>query len=207
MNNKLSLGAEERVVIGKQVRQLRRDGFVPANIYGRNLASVALQVESTMLQKLLAKGGNNVIELRVGSQPAIQVLVKQVQRRYLSGEAIHVDFYRIAASEKFKAQVHLQFVHIPELASSGQATVARSLNEVMVECIPADLPTSIPVDLSLLKEIGDIIRVGDLVVGPGVTILNGQSDIVAGLYQQAHVAEAEEVAEKVESSAVEPQQT
>jgi large subunit ribosomal protein L25 len=205
MNNQLNLEAEDRTVIGKQLGQLRRDGFVPANVYGGSVDSKALQVDGALLEKLLSKGGNNVIQLNVGGQPAAQVLIKQVQRHSLSGKILHIDFYRVMAGEKLKASVHLHFINTADLANLGQATVARSLSEVMVECFPSDLPTNIPVDLSQLKNIGDVIRIGDLAVSPDVTILAGVNDPVAGLYQQAHLAEAEEVVAKEESSAP-PQQ-
>ena len=142
MSKQLELAAEERVVLGKHLGRLRRQGMVPANMYGHNLPSVALQVSATSLRKLLARGGNNVISLKVGSQPAVQALIKQVQRNPISDKTLHVDFYRVAATEKLKTHVQLHFVNEAGAASMGDVTVLRSMSEVMVECLPAGRPPS-----------------------------------------------------------------
>lgn len=201
MSKQMELAVEERDVSARHPNQLRQDGIVPANMYGRNQTSVALQVDGVTLQKLLARGGNNVVLLKVGNQPAVQALIKQVQRHPVSGKTIHVDFYRVAASEKLRAPVQLHFVNEAMATSLRHVKVSRPLNEVMVECLPADLPATIQVDLSELSEVGATIRVGNLRVDPGVTILTDHNELVAGLYQQAHVGEAEEVAGKAEAGA------
>ncbi len=201
MNEQMQLNVEEREVPTPHLKQLRRDGFIPANMYGRNQKSLPLQVDGVQLQKLLARGGSNVILLKVGSQPAVQVLIKDVQRHPVSGKTIHVDFYRAAASEKLRARVQLHFVNEAKAASLGRVTVSRPLNEVMVESLPADLPGTIQVDLSGLSEVGAVIRVGDLAVGPGVTILTDHNEMVASVYQQSHGDVAEAVEAKTEADA------
>ena len=186
MSNQLDLVVEDRVIVGKQVKRLRQKGIVPANMYGHNQTSVPLQVTSKALQGVLALGGNNVIlSLKLGNQPTVQTLIKKVQRNPVSGETIHVDFYRVAATETLKTHVPLHFINENVATGLGGVTMLRSLNEVMVECLPGDLPASIEVDLSPLKEVGAMIRVGNLTVGPGVTILTDHNDMVAGLHRQA----------------------
>ena len=205
MSKQLELAAEERVVLGKHLGRLRRQGMVPANMYGHNLPSVALQVSATSLRKLLARGGNNVISLKVGSQPAVQALIKQVQSNFITDETIHVDFYQVAAVEKLKTHVQLRYVNEARTASLANVTVLRSLSEVMVECLPADLPDNIEVDLSSLSEVGAVIRVGDLTVGAGVTILIDHNEMVAGLQQRTLVEKAEGAEGKPEAVAAAPE--
>ncbi len=204
MSKQLELVAEERVVLGKQVGRLRRQGIVPANMYGQDLPSVALQVNAMSLRKLLARGGNNVISLKVGSQPAVQALIKQVQRNAITDQTTHVDFYLVAATEKLKTHVQLHFVNEARTAGLANVTVLRSLNEVLVECLPADLPDNIVVDLSSLSEVGAVIRVGDLAVGPAVTIVTDHHDMVAGVHQQARLEKVEGVEGKAESAMTAP---
>ncbi|MBI3978524.1 MAG: 50S ribosomal protein L25 [Chloroflexi bacterium] len=204
MSKQLELVAEERVVLGKQVGRLRRQGIVPANMYGHDLPSVALQVNALSLRKLLARGGNNVISLKVGSEPAVQALIKQVQRNAMTDETTHVDFYRVAATVKLKTYVQLHFVNEARTASLSNVTVLRSLSEVMVECLPADLPDHIEVDLSLLTEVGAVIRAGDLAVSPAVTIVTDHHDLVARLHQQTRPEKAEGAEGKVESAMTTP---
>lgn len=190
MNKQLEFAAEERAVLGKQVRLLRRQGIVPANLDGRNQPSLALQVSDKELQRLLGLGGSKVILLKVGDQPAIQALLKRVQLNPVTGKASHVEFHRVASQEKLRSPVRLHFVNESAMLLDN-ASVSHSLSEVMVECLPADLPNTIEVDLSQLTEAGSLIRVGNLTVGPGVTILTDQNDVVAGVHKQAPIAETE----------------
>lgn len=204
MSNQLELAVEERAVSEKNLKRLRRQGIVPANMYGHNLRSVSLQVNSTVLQKLLARGGKNVIlSLKVGDKPAVQALIKQVQRNPVSGETVHVDFYQVAATETLKTHVRLHFVN-EAAANLDGGNLLRSLSEVMVECLPGDLPSSIQVDLSDLREAGDVIRVGNLTVDPAVTILTDHNDMVAGVQQQARTGKTEEAEAKAEPVAATP---
>ncbi|MHB1417949.1 MAG: 50S ribosomal protein L25 [Chloroflexota bacterium] len=198
------LTVEERIVSATEVRRLRHAGIVPANMYGQNQPSLALQVDGIVLQKLLARGGSNVILLKVGGKAAVQALIKKVQRDPVSGKTIHIDFLRVAATEKMKARVQLHFLNEAATGGLGQVMVSRPLNEVMVECLPADLPANIQVDLSTLREIGSAIRVGDLVVGMGVTITTDHNELVAALHQQARVEKEEGADGKAEATAAPP---
>ncbi|MCL4465300.1 MAG: 50S ribosomal protein L25 [Chloroflexi bacterium] len=204
MREQRELTVEERIVSAPQMRRLRHEGIVPANIYGQSQPSLALQVDGIVLQRLLARGGSNVIQLKVGDKPAVQALIKKVQRDPVSGKTIHVDFLRVAASEKMKARVQLHFFNEARTGGGGQGIVSRPLNEVMVECLPAALPANIQVDLSTLREIGSAIRVGDLVVGPGVTVTTDHNELVAALHQQVRGEKAEGVEGKVEAVAAAP---
>src|SRR5450756_2467364 len=153
MSNQLELVAEERTVSGKHVSRLRKQGIVPANVYGLNQPSTSLQVTDLVLQRLLSHGGRSVIlSLKVGSQPAVQAMIKHVQHDPVSGKATHVDFYRVSATEKLKTQIQLHFINEAGPASLVDEVELRPLNEVLVECLPVDLPPSIQVDLSRLTE-------------------------------------------------------
>ncbi len=193
MSNLFELVAEERAVSGKQVKRLRQQGIVPANMYGPGQPSVALQVNGVALQKLLRSGSNSVFLLKVANKPAVQALIKKVQHGVVGDETIHVDFYQVTATEKLKTLVPLHFVNEAAPGSLGDMIVTRSLREVMVECLPGDLPANIQVDLSGLTEAEAIIRVGNLHVSPAITILTDPNDMVAGMHQQARPEKTEEV--------------
>lgn len=188
MNNQMELVVEERVVSGKQVKRLRKKGIVPANMFGHDRPSVSLQVDRLVLQRVLAHGGKDVILLlKVGDRPGVPVLIKKVQHDVVSGAIDHVDFYMVNATEKLTTPIRLHFINEAGAASKGDVLVQRPLNEVMVECLPADLPAAIQVDLSTLSEIDAVIRVGDLAVGPGVTILTDHNELVAAVHLQARL--------------------
>lgn len=205
MSNQVELAAELRTVSGKsRLKELRRHGNIPATMYGPGHPSIMLQVKSTALEKLLGHGGKAVmLSLKVGDEPGVQALIQQLQHDPLSGAITHVDFYRLTATAKLKTHVPIHFINEPTAAGMGDMMVLRSLTEVLVECLPADLPGEIDVDLSLLNEPKAVIRVGDLPVGPGVTILTDPSEVVAGLHQRAVEVE-EEAEEKAEAEAEAP---
>jgi large subunit ribosomal protein L25 len=203
MSSQLEMAVEERTISGKHVRQLRKRGIVPANMFGHNQPSMSLQVNTLVLQKVLSHGGKNaVLLLKVGDRPGVPVLIKNVQHDVVSGAIDHVDFYMVNATEKLKTQIRLHFVNEAGAASQADVLVQRPLNEVMVECLPADLPAAILVDLSMLSEVGAVIRVGDLAVGPGVTILTDHNELVAAVHLQARLEKVEEVEGKAEAPGV-----
>ncbi len=203
MSSQMELVAEERAVSGKQVKRLRKQGTVPANMFGHAQASMSLQVNRLVLQKVLAHGGkDSILLLKVGDRPGVPVLIKKVQHDVVSGAIDHVDFYMVNATETLKTQIRLHFVNEAGAGSQADVLVQRLLNEVTVECLPADLPVAIQVDLSMLREIDAVIRVGDLAVGPGVTILSDHNELVAAVHLQAHLEKVEGVDEQAEASAV-----
>ena len=205
MSNQMELAVEERTVSGKQVKQLRKKGIVPANMFGHAQPSVPLQVDRQVLQRVLAHGGKNVILLlKVADRPGVPVLIKDVQRDVVSGAIDHVDFYMVNATEKLRTQIRLHFVNEATVASRADVLVQRPLNEVTVECLPADLPSAIQVDLSKLDEVDVVIRVGDLAVGPGVTILTDHNEIVAAVHLQAHLETPEEATAESAAGATAP---
>lgn len=206
MSNQIELVAEERLVRGKQVKRLRKDGIVPANLYGHREPSLPLQVPGGTLSRLLShEGASTIFRLKIGAKPPVQALVKEFQRDPKTGEVTHVDFFRVAATEKLKTHVPLHFVNEAEAMKMGDVTVQRALADVLVECLPADLPAVIQVDLGKLTEVGAVIRVSDLEVPSDVSVLLDPGEVVAGVHRTAREAQAEAEA-AAQPSAAAPEQ-
>ncbi len=198
MSNGIELAAEERSVYGKKVKRLRKVGIVPANLYGHQGPSKPIQLSGAEVSGVLRRGGTaTIVRLKIGSQSPVQALVKDVQYDPKTGDVMHVDFYRVAATEKVKTRVPLHFVNEAEAMKIGDVAVQRALTDILVESLPASLPASIQVDLGKLSEVGAMIRVGDLQVPSGVTVLLDPNEVVAGVHRTARVAveEAEEAAQ------------
>lgn len=177
----IELKAQQRNVLGKKVKRLRREGIIPAVLYGRETESVALQVEERELSRVLAQAGEHrLIALQIDQSPRPQmVLTRDVQWDAISGRPIHVDFYAVVMTEKITTEVPLVFVGEAPAASQAGAILFQGLDEVEVECLPADLIEAIEVDLSGLKEIDQAICVKDLRVPPRIKILTDPEEIVA----------------------------
>ncbi len=180
MNHKQELAAQERSVTGKQVKRLRRDGLVPAVLYGNGVPSVPLQVERDALEQLLRHFGRaTLLQLKLNGKRASTALIKQVQTSPTSGELLHVDFQRVGAREKLRTRVPLHFVGESPIANRGDVAIVRTMDEVQVECYPADLPAVVNVDLSHLVEPGSVIRVEDISAGSKVAILDQPDHVIA----------------------------
>lgn len=192
---RVELRTESREVIGKKVKRLRAAGWIPAVMYGPDLEATAIQIEERALSGALGSAGSTaLIDLFVGKKKkAHTVLARQIQRDPLTGRVQHLDFYQVRLTEKVKTTPRLEFVGEPPVAKSGLAVVIYSMNEIEVECLPTDLISSIPVDLSGLETLDDSIFVSDLPVPPGVTILADPTDVVVSAVPTRLAVEEEEV--------------
>ena len=196
--DKIELAAAKRDVLGKKVKSLRREGITPANLYGHNVASTALQIDTIELKQTLARAGkSSLVSLKIdaGKRPRM-VIFRDVQRQPLTGDVLHVDLYQVKMEEKIKIEVALAFVNEASAVKDRGGILVQNMNSVEVECLPANMPHSIEVDLSVLEEIDQAVHVRDLVVDDTVTILtDGEQSIVQIARSKVEVEIAEEVAE------------
>lgn len=146
--------------------RLRREGRLPAVVYGLGGESTAVTVASHDLDLILAHGVNTLITLRLGSDDQL-TLARQVQRHPVRGDLVHVDFIRVRTDVAISAEVALHLVGEAEGAKSG-GVVDQQLFTLSIEAKPQDIPTGIELDISAL-EIGDHLRVSDLTLPAGVT--------------------------------------
>lgn len=194
------LHASRRTVLGKQVGALRREGKLPAILYGHHIQPIPITLEGReaerVLRHLTASSLVN-IELEGQTYPA---LVRERQREPIKGQLLHVDFQAVSLTEKIRANVGIELVGVSPAVKDWNAILVTPLDELEVECLPQDLPERIVVDVSRLTSIGDGIRVGDLVISEKVRILNDPEEMVV----IATAAESEEVVGEV-SAEVEPE--
>ncbi len=205
------LTAEERKILGKKVKQLRRDGLLPANVYGKNLSSIALQVKFSDFQTVYKEvGETGLVDLKVGSESR-PVLIKNLQMNYQTRTPLHVDFYQVNLKEKVKTMVPVVLEGEPQAVADKLGMLLQTLNEVEIEALPDKLPENISIDVTALAEVGAGITVADLVAPEGVAILTDGGQTVARIAElvapepEPEVAEipAEEGAETTESSEAE----
>lgn len=162
--DRLSLHATERVILGKKVKKLRKDGFLPGHVFGKGVEGEAVSVsEKDFLKTFHQAGETTLIDLKIGKEKIRPVLVREVQYDPVSGKPMHIDFYQVNLSEKVKVSVPLlQIGEQPEVVHLGEAIVLQTLNEVEVEALPSDLIEKIEVDITPLKQIDDAITLGQL---------------------------------------------
>ncbi|MGH2526535.1 MAG: 50S ribosomal protein L25/general stress protein Ctc [Actinomycetota bacterium] len=198
------LVAETREGTGKgAARKLRAAGRVPAILYGHGMDPLALSVDSRELFHLLhtGAGANVLVDLVVDGTEHL-ALPRDVQRDHIRGRFVHVDFLAVRRDEKINVTIPLRIVgESPGIKAGG--VLEHHLWELNVETLATDVPEAIDVDISGL-EIGSGVRVSDLKVRSGVTILTSPEDSVVAVTQpQVAVEEEEEAAEAVEGEAAE----
>jgi large subunit ribosomal protein L25 len=182
--------AETRKVIGKQVKRLRREGRVPAVIYGAGLQPTAIELMAREAEKALARAtGATLFDLELDGVTH-KVLVREVQRHSIRRNVRHVDFLKVAMDQLIRAEVPLELTgEAPAVKTLGGVLVT-AVQAIVVEALPADLPDRVIVNIEGLEHIDDKITVGNLTLGKGVRILTSAEDVVARvIYQVAEVVE------------------
>jgi large subunit ribosomal protein L25 len=193
--DEITLKAQPRAVTGKQVRQLRRQGLIPAVVYGHRTEPIALQVEERALRQLLHRfGGNQLIRLEIGDGGAPRmVLVREVQREPIKRRLLHVDLYQVVMTERVRAEVPVVLTGTSPAIESGKGLLQHGAQTVQIECLPADLIPQIEIDLSQLTEVDQAIAVGDLTLSDRCEILSDPDQVLVRILPvQAQVIEEEE---------------
>jgi len=198
MSETYKLDTNVRDVVGKKVRQLRRQGQIPAVVFGPDFASVNISISEPELRHVLAKaGGTHLIELHIGDE-LIPTLAREVQRHPVRGNLVHVDFYRVAMDRPIRAEVPLTIIGTSPAVGRREAIVLHTLHSLVIEVLPAELPSHIDVDISGLSQIGDHILVRDLELPSGnIKVIASEDDLVLKLDYAESIATEEEPAAPV----------
>ncbi|KKQ07677.1 MAG: 50S ribosomal protein L25 [Candidatus Daviesbacteria bacterium GW2011_GWB1_36_5] len=162
--DRIALKAQEREVLGKKVKLLRRDGIVPGHVYGNKLETEHVSVKGVDFLKVLKEAGETgLVDLRIGEEKVRPVLIRGVQLDPRTGDLFHIDFYQVNLKEKVTVPVPIVLIgDEPESVKMGDTVVLQTLNEVQVEALPTDLVENFEVNIEVLKNIGDTILVSQL---------------------------------------------
>ena len=206
MAKQVKLKAEPRTNVGRSaVRKLRARGLIPAVIYGGKNEPQALQVAAREINNMMshASGENVLVELEIAGEGSTRTaLVQEVQHSPVGGEIRHVDFHAISMDQMIQAEVPLEATGTAVGVKTFGGLLEQSLRVLAIECLPADLPDRITVDVSQLN-IGDSIHVRGIQLPSGVTA-KAQPDLTA-FSVVAPVVEEEPVAAEAEAAAAGPE--
>jgi len=187
----LILRAEPRTILGKKVKQLRRNGRIPAVVYGPVLSeTVSVSVDSREFDRFYHRAGHaTLFTLRwEGGEQA--VVIRDVQMDPVRQIPIHADFFAPNLRVVLTASVPINFHNEPEITD---AILTHNLNELQVSALPAEIPQHIEVDLSSMTAVGESVRAGDVSLPAGVTLITPEDEIIAILSGVAAAEEPEEV--------------
>ncbi len=201
MTERIVIEAKPRETIGKQVSQLRREGWIPGVIYGRKTPQIVQMEQKALRRALRTVGTTQLADVNVDGQVKT-VLVREIQQHATRGDLVHVDFMEVDMANTLRSQAELTTVGqaAPEAQGLGVATLM--LREVEIECLPDDLVSEIEVDFGTIQTPDDIIHVKDIVAPKGVTILTDPDQVVArfeyAAEEEQEVSEEEATADAVE---------
>jgi large subunit ribosomal protein L25 len=197
---KVVLKAVRRTVTGKQVKALRRQGQLPAVMYGTAIDPIAISLDARDASRSLAGLSSSTLVTIDLDGDQHSAIVRDKQRDFIKNFLLHIDFQVVSLTEKIRASVRIETHGTSPAIAENNAVLYNSLTEIEVEAFPQDLPERISVDVSGIENIGDAIYVRDLGVADTVTVLTSLDEIVV-LATGAAPEEVEEVEEVAEEGA------
>lgn len=205
MKKQITLNVVPRTVVGKKVKQIRREGWVPMAMYGPGFEPEIFQAAAFETNRALAQAGmTSLILLQVeGRKKPYDVLVRDVQRNVVTEALVHVDLYRVSMTQKLTTEVPIELVGKSPAAMGVEVMVLTILDRVEIECLPADLVSALELDISSLKGMDDVLCVKDIPVPEGITILTDGDEVVVRLMSADRVVEEEVLPVEVAADRVE----
>lgn len=205
---KYTLKAEKRTIFGKKINRLRKSGILPGNLFGKNIDSQAIQVKTKDFDKIYKEAGETgIVYIQVeGEEKDRPTLITGLANNPSTGAKFHADFHQVNLKEKVTAHVPVEITGESELIKSGDAVLNQSITEIEIESLPTEIPENIIFDISVLKEIGDQLKVSDAKLPSGVEVKTDMELSVVSLAEpqkEEVVPETEETTEGVAEPATE----
>ncbi len=171
-----NLKSQKREEKGEKVRSKQ---IVPAIVYGANGKNISLSLDRDEFNKLYKQAGeSSLIDLFVGEQKEGKVLIQAVQYDPVTDRVTHVDLRRIDMNKEIITDISLQLISEAPIIKEQGGTLVKNIDQVKVKCLPGALVSAITVDLSVIKSFTDVIKVKNLILPPGITIISPSGDDV-----------------------------
>jgi large subunit ribosomal protein L25 len=201
----ITLKATKRDLIGKQVKAARREGKLPAVVYGKTLEKpIAIYLAAHETELTMGHvSATTLIQLDIDGKK-MPALVRETQRDVIYRNLLHIDFMAVSMTETLRTAVHIEMVGESPAVREYGAILVTGYEEVEIECLPGDLPEKLVIDVSVLKEIGDSLAVKDLTIPPNVTLLADLEEMIVQVTAPM-AEEAEEEVEELEELLTEPE--
>ncbi len=175
----IHISATVRDVFGKKLTELRKNGQLPAVVYGNKKDNIAISVDTKEFKKAFSTAGySTIVELKLDGQTSENVLIHDIATDPITSEVSHVDLYRINMNKIIRTEVPLHFIGEAPAVFQQEGTLFKNIEEIEVETLPATLPSHIEVDIAVLDDFTKSIHVSDLKVEEGVTILTELDQLI-----------------------------
>ncbi|QQG47664.1 MAG: 50S ribosomal protein L25 [Candidatus Woesebacteria bacterium] len=192
--------AENRKITGRKVKALRSQGILPANIFGKKIKSVAIQVDYKDFEKVYHEVGETGIIEIILAKKTLPTLISNLQKDTVTGKIIHADFHSIDLKEKVTAKVPVEIKGESPAVKNGLGTAVQQLDEIEIEALPTDIPEKFVVDITSLENVDDGIYVKDIKFSKKIEVKEDLEKIVISV-QPLQKEEVVVVAPKPEQEA------
>jgi len=198
MTTKVELKAQSRSEVDGKSKNIIATGFISAVIYGFGKANQNIKVKKNDFEKVFSVAGEfNLVSLTINEAEPIKVIIKAIQRDSITDNIIHVDFYQVDMNKKITTEIPLNFVGETKVVKELGGTLVKNMDTVEVESLPGDLVSHIDVDISVLAEFDQFIRLHDLVLPKGIVLAQETNEAVIGAVETKIEEEAPKVEEAV----------
>ncbi|MBZ0188770.1 MAG: 50S ribosomal protein L25, partial [Candidatus Obscuribacterales bacterium] len=182
----------------KTPKALRREGQIPATLYGPTFQSESVQLNAHEFSRLSVAAYSHLIDLDFGKDKPVSVIIRNVQRKSTTDQPLHVEFYRVRLDKLLTVTVPIKFVGTSPAVTAG-AQFFEVSQTVDIECLPGNIPDSLEADISELKDFDSVLKFSDLKVADDIRILNPEDEIVAKAASPRTASEEETTSEAGES--------
>ncbi len=194
-----ALAAAKREVVGKKSRRLRREGKIPAVLYGFGVDSTNLQLDAKEFETIFREAGRTaLVDVSVDEGRPVRVFVQDVQRHPISLALYHVDFHAVNLRQEITTDVPIVLTGEAPAVHNNEGVLLRGLETISVTALPTELPQQIDVSIESLEVLDDTIHVSDLLVSDDYQIVTDSSEMLVRIIAQQLEPEPEEVAEELE---------
>ena len=198
--DKVVLDATTRDILGRKTNKGRREGLIPAVVYGKGVASKNVWVKLLDFKRLIKKSGEStVIDLKIDAKDDRNVLIYETQKDPVRDNYVHIDFFQVRMDEEIETEVELEFIGEAPAVKELGGVLVKNIDAIEVKCLPADLPSSITVDISSLKTFDDRITLGDLAISKKIELSIDLETVVALVAPPRSEDEMSELETKVEA--------
>jgi large subunit ribosomal protein L25 len=190
MGDKIVLSVEERKVLGKKVKQLRKAGFVPAVVYGHGEEAMAVQAPANVAEKVWHTAGrHHVVELSMGDGKKKLAMIKSADLDPVKRRLRHLSLHIVKQNEKVETDVPVRIKGEGETeAEKAGLVILQQIEQVAIEAFPRNLPDFMEVDGAKLTAAEDNVTVADILPIEGVTVMADLEQIVASVYEPSALA-------------------
>ena len=206
----IPLVAQKRTVLGRKVKKLRAEGLIPAHVFGHKVKTIHVQIKENEFKKVFEKAGETgIVNLKIDSENR-PVLIRNVHVHPVTDDLLHIDLYQVNLAEKVKVDIPLTIINESPAVEKKVGLLLTPVSEIEIEALPTEIPDKISVDIAVLANIGDEIKVKDLQIDRNKIKVNTDENLIVAqigelVTKEMEAVEAEIEAEQAETTQAEPE--